>query len=119
MRLSSIRIAAGRRPFIQPRSGASSQPTALVVGNGSPDHDRKPRSGDTLTPQFVLIVFQPVFVQERQKLFLKRHTSMMLFLILDVCTDRFKVRFTDGECSISSLPGKGCALRPSLVNPAR
>jgi hypothetical protein len=50
-----------------------------------------------------------MFFQQRQKLLLKGHFTMMLFLVFDVLDDFLPLRHTDAESPVLFLPPKAKA----------
>lgn len=58
------------------------------------------------SPYVSRIVFDAVFLQNRQKLRLKIAAAMVLFLSRNVADCRLDLRVADGECAVALLPSK-------------
>ena len=70
-------------------------------------------------PQIPFVKFNPVFLQQRQKLLLKTLFTMMLLLILNVIDNGVQLRNADAEGAVFFLPRKEPLIGKILVNPFR
>ncbi len=59
-----------------------------------------------LIPNIGLIVFDAVFFQEHQKLFLERTGAVVFFLLVDVGAEGIQIRGADRKASVAALPRK-------------
>src|SRR5258708_7921640 len=57
-------------------------------------------------PHISLVKRDLVTLQELPELLLKRDLPMVLFLVLDVTNRGIRLRFADGKCAVSRLPGE-------------
>jgi len=70
-------------------------------------------------PQVPVVVFDSMFLQQGEELFLEAHFTMMLFLGFDVTNDSIQLRETYGERAIFGLPGKETLIGECFMNPFR
>ena len=70
-------------------------------------------------PQIPVVVFDSMFLQQREELFLETHFTMMLFLSFDVIDDSIQLRNTGTEGAIFGLPGKETLIRKCFMDPFR
>lgn len=68
-------------------------------------------------PYVSFVVFHLIYFEQSPKFILKCHTLVVFFLYGDVLLDGIDVRLTDGEASVSLLPGKVMKVSLLLVNP--
>jgi hypothetical protein len=76
------------------------------------------RAARNSPPHVTRIVFDAMFLQERDELCLEIAPSMMFFLARDVRDCSARLRHPDGECAVTFLPFKISPL-PCLVYPER
>jgi hypothetical protein len=70
-------------------------------------------------PQISVVVFDSMFLQQREELFLETHFTMMLFLSFDVIDDSIQLRNAGTEGAILGLPGKETLIGKCFMHPFR
>ncbi len=106
------------------RSISASRPTVAVCAKQAPKARPIPARGEapritplqaralkarpiTLSiPHISLIALDAISLQKRSHLVLKRMFAMILFLRLNILNQRIAVRWPNGECRVTALPGK-------------
>jgi hypothetical protein len=86
--------------------------------NGQTARRASRRAARRLSPHIARIVFDAMFLQERDELCLKIALSMMFFLARDVRNCSARLRHPDGECAVTLLPFK-ISTMSCLVHPER
>ena len=57
-------------------------------------------------PHVSLIVFHAILFQKHPELILKRPCAVMIFLVVNIGTQRIQIRRANGKAAITTLPGK-------------
>ena len=70
-------------------------------------------------PQIPVVVFDSMFLQQGEELFLETHFTMMLLLGFDVLNDSIQLRETNTKRAIFGLPGKETLIRKCFMDPFR
>src|SRR5262245_21825372 len=75
-------------------------------------------AGDSAASQIPFVILYAVRFQKFSELVSERFFLMMLFLSRNVILYFFDIRLTDGECSVTALPGKILQVRKNIVHPS-
>src|SRR5262245_3274856 len=75
-------------------------------------------AGDSALSQIPFVILYAVRFQKFYELVPGRFFLMMLFLSRNVIPDFLNIRLTDGERSVTALPGKILQVRKNIVHPS-
>ena len=96
-------MAAGTKPGVKPRDSTLRLLPGALKGRGN---GARRETAEDLIPHITLIERYFVAPQERPKLVLKRHSSVVLVLALNVLADLFDTGLAHRKRPVSSLPMK-------------